>query len=54
MKRLSWDKQLDLASPLPRAAIQSGKTKILSTKKSGLDASTTLGSHGEEWRSVFA
>jgi hypothetical protein len=39
MKPLSWDKQLGLASPLECAAIQSGKTKSLSKKETGLDAS---------------
>ncbi len=39
MKLLAWDKQLELASPLKNAAIQSGKTKNPSTKEAGLDAS---------------
>jgi hypothetical protein len=39
MKPLSWDKQLGLGLPLPYAAIQSAKTKTLSKKGTGLDAS---------------
>ena len=38
MKPLSWDKQLELASPLNYAAIQ-GKIKSPSNKEAGLDAS---------------
>jgi hypothetical protein len=39
MKLLSWDQQLGLASPLPYAANQSGKTKTPSKNETGLDAS---------------
>jgi hypothetical protein len=39
MKLLSWDQQLGLASPLPYAANQSGKTKTPSKNQTGLDAS---------------
>jgi hypothetical protein len=37
--RISRNSQLGLASPLKYAAIQSGKTKNLSKKEAGLDAS---------------
>jgi len=52
MKPLSWDKQLGLASPLECAAIQSGKTKSLSKKETGLDAShppSSLGGRGKNF-----
>ena len=39
MKPLSWDKQLGLASPLPYAAIQSGKNQNPLHEGDGLDAS---------------
>src|SRR5882757_894039 len=39
MKPLSWDKQLGLASPLPYAAIQSGKNQNPPHEGDGLDAS---------------
>jgi hypothetical protein len=50
MKLLSWDQQLGLASPLPYAANQSGKTKTPSTNETGLDASrhTQVSAEGAE------
>jgi len=47
---LSWDQQLGLASPLPYAANQSGKTKIPSKNETGLDASrhTRVSAEGAE------
>ena len=50
MKLLSWDQQLGLASPLPYAANQSGKTKIPSKNETGLDASrhTRVSAEGAE------
>jgi len=53
MKPRSKGNPLALPSPPNYPAISSAKTKTLS-KKTGLDASTTSGSHGEERRSVFA
>jgi hypothetical protein len=38
MKSSTWDKQLELASPLEHATIQSDKTKSPSNKEAGLDA----------------
>jgi len=50
MKLLSWDQQLGLASPLPYAANQSGKTKTPSKNETGLDASrhTQVSAEGAE------
>jgi len=50
MKPLSWDKQLELASPLESAAIQSGQTKTPSNKETGLDVShhSRVSGRGEE------
>ena len=42
MKLLRWDQHLGLASPLPYAANQSGKTKTPSKKETGLDASRQI------------
>jgi hypothetical protein len=50
MKLLSWDQQLGLASPLPYAANQSGKTQTPSKNETGLDASrhTQVSAEGAE------
>ena len=50
MKLLSWDQQLGLASPLPYAANQNGKTKTPSKNETGLDASrhTQVSAEGAE------
>jgi hypothetical protein len=39
MKPSSWDKQLEMVSPLKSAAIQSGQTNHPSKNEMGLDAS---------------
>jgi hypothetical protein len=54
MKSLKEDQQLRSVSLSYSVALRALKTETLSTKKKGLDASTTLGSHGEECRGVFA
>jgi hypothetical protein len=55
MKLLSWDQQLGLASPLPYAANQSGKTKTPSKNETGLDASrhTQVSAEGAEKNSLL-
>jgi hypothetical protein len=42
MKPVNWDRQTGLASPLERAASQSGKIKSPSNKDARLDASHTV------------
>ena len=54
MKRRNEDQQLQFVSLTYSVAPPDAEPKTLSTKKKGLDANTTPGSHGGKCRSVFA